>query len=181
MWMTHFCSLAVDSNWVTGMWIWLLECCVRIGVSCSGYGINAILKLNPICVKQLWQRKYCCDAVVSEQVTNHAETQDGCFPETLLCSMLWSLDDQMINFSKQNKGTPLHLEKKRKVAAKPEWLKEICVHCSQLGLLEMAIKSRFLFLFFLAPSHGWHQGWIWLFALHSLGMWEQSDTACCGD
>lgn len=122
----------------------------------------------------------CRDAVVSEQVTNPAQLQDGCFPETLLCSMLWSFNDKMINFSKQNKDTPLYLENKCKVAAKPEVCKEICAHCAQISLLEMAIKPQFLFLFGLMPSQGWHQGWIWLFALFSLGMWEQNDAAYCG-
>lgn len=172
--------LPVDLDWVTSVQIWLLQYCVKIGVSCSGYSINAVLKWNPICVKQPWQRRYCGDAVVSEQVTNHAKPQDGCFPETLLCSMLRSLNDKMINFSKQNKDTPRYREKKCKVAAKPELWKEICAHCTQLGLLEMAIKSQFLFLFGLMPSQGWQQGWIWLFALFSLGMREQHDTAYCG-
>ena len=64
------------------------------------------------------------------------------------------LDDKMINFSKENKDTPLYLEKKCKVAANPELWKEICARCAQLGLLEMGIKSQFLFLFGLMPSQG---------------------------
>lgn len=39
----------------------------------------------------------------------------------------------------------------------------IVFHC----LLEMAIKSQYLFIFGLMPSQGWHQGWIWLCSVQS--------------
>lgn len=119
----------------------LLTRCVQI--SSSGYDINAILKWNLICVTQPWQCRKSSDAIVSEQVTNHAEPQDGCCPETLLYSMLWSLNDKIIYFSKQNKDIPLYLEKKCRVAANPALWEEIYA----------------LFFSGPMPSQGSHQGW----------------------
>lgn len=62
--------------------------------------------------------------------SSHAKTQRGWFPETLLCRMLQSLDEEMISFSKQNKDTALYLEKKCKVAAKPETQTEVRAPCA---------------------------------------------------